>query len=229
MRPARLLLLSERTLPAETLESMRVAGLEVQQRTTVLAALDTAVRTTPDIILVDYQTYSGVTFELCRTVRQTNETRAIPLIVFAGGDDGERCMAALEAGADDWLADSLSSRESLLRIRAKVRHLEFGQAAQTLVYADLELDIQRFKARRGGTAVALRAMEMKLLRHLMENPSTVFSRRQLLENVWMNTGLDEGAVTATVRRLRRTLGLLGGADLIRTVPNFGYTLDADFV
>jgi two-component system phosphate regulon response regulator PhoB len=200
----------------------------VSQETTVLAALGSAVRTTPDIILLDYQTHGGVTLELCRTIRQTSETRAIPLIVFAGGEDPERCMAALEAGADDWLSNPLSARESLLRIRAKVRHLEFPEQVPTLVFAGLELDVQRFKARRGGAVVALRAMEMKLLRHLMEHPSTVFSRRQLLEKVWNNTGLDEGAVTATIRRLRRTLGLLGGANLIRTVPHLGYSLDADF-
>ncbi|MBA2466920.1 MAG: winged helix-turn-helix domain-containing protein [Sphingomonas sp.] len=97
-----------------------------------------------------------------------------------------------------------------------------------LRYADLELDLRGHKVRRAGSIIWLSTLQLRLLTFLMENPAVVFTRQELLEAVWGDTTLDEGAVTVGVVRLRRALSSTGRPNLIRQVRGFGYALDADF-
>ena len=96
-----------------------------------------------------------------------------------------------------------------------------------LRYADIELDLNRFKVRRNGKFVPLSAMQIRLLRHFLENPEIVFTRKELLQSVWQNDEIDDGAVTACVSRMRSALNAVGGPDLIRSVSRIGYALDAE--
>lgn len=96
-----------------------------------------------------------------------------------------------------------------------------------LRYADVEFDLGRLKVRRNGRFVRLSTMQMRLLRHFLENPEVVFSRKELLEAVWSGEGLTEGAVTACVVRMRSALDSAGEPSLIRSIQGVGYALDAD--
>jgi DNA-binding winged helix-turn-helix (wHTH) protein len=96
-----------------------------------------------------------------------------------------------------------------------------------LRYADVEFDTTRFKVRRDGRFVPLSTMQTRLLRHFLENPEVVFSRKDLLKAVWGNERVTDGAVTACVMRIRLGLNAAGGPELIRCIPGVGYALDAD--
>ena len=96
-----------------------------------------------------------------------------------------------------------------------------------LRYADVELDLNRLKVRRNGCFIPLSTMQMRVLRHFLENPEVVFSRKQLLKAVWGTDELKDGAVTACVMRIRAGLNAAGGPDLIRSIPSVGYALDID--
>jgi two-component system phosphate regulon response regulator PhoB len=95
-----------------------------------------------------------------------------------------------------------------------------------LRYADVEMDVGRYKVRRNGCSLNLSTMQFKLLRYLMENPTIVFSRQQLLADVWHMEGVEEGAVSASIARLRRALNAHGG-ELIKSVLGVGYALDCE--
>ena len=104
----------------------------------------------------------------------------------------------------------------------------FAHGEESVVrVGDLELDLHRYRVRRAGSSVPITAMQCRLLRYLMERPSTVVSRKRLLRDLWEDEALDEGTVTAGIVRLRRALGIVGGPDLIRNVRGQGYRFVAN--
>lgn len=96
-----------------------------------------------------------------------------------------------------------------------------------LTYHDLTLDPEQYKVWRDETPIILPTFQFRLLEFFMTHPGRVFSRRELLQNVWRDADLNEGAVTACMARLRRALSLPGKPDLIRNARHSGYALDAD--
>lgn len=224
--PANLLLVSGCDDGRRIQDAIEPLGFDVRNCEAGSAAIELAVHSPPDLILLNGSADRAGSLQLCRSFRSVEETCRLTLVVLApSAKPGER-VAILEAGADDCWTEAVESREFLLRLKAFARRLEAIQPTQTLKYADLELDVDRYRAQRNGTPVDLTAMQLKLLKHLMEHPTIVFSRRQLLRQVWQNPEVDEGAVTACVARLRRALNAAGGPDLIRSIPSAGYTLDA---
>lgn len=224
MDRARLLLIGPEPAGNATFKSLEALGYDVRQCPKGVAAFADFSQFRPDLLLLDCRTEFGAGMQLCRTLRAVPETSCVPVVVLAGGEQYR--VEALEAGADDCLTQPVSSRESVLRIRAFSRRAEFAAAPRVLEYEGIELDQDKYKVRRHGVRVSVSSMQFRLLRFLMENPTVVFSRHQLLESVWQNTRLDEGAVTACMARLRRALNAAGGTELIRNVPGSGYSLDA---
>lgn len=228
MRLSRLLLMTPDPGSIGTIErDLAQTGFTIEHSLCGSACMAAAIETSPDVILVDCRQDVALGLQLCRSLRATDATSATPVILLASPHEAAFRLEALEAGADEWLTSPLSSRESMLRIQGAVRRADHSAAQHLLTYADLELDLQKYRVRRRGKIVALTTVQFNLLRHLMNHPTVVFSRTQLLESVWPEAPLDEGAVTACMVRLRRALNAGGGPDLIRSVRGVGYSLDCD--
>lgn len=221
-----LILVSDPT-PARAF-ALAVEGLGYSVRSFMQAApaLETAIELRPDLILLDSPSEPLRWLQACRSFRAEAETRQVPMVVTCGPASSEDRQALLEAGADDCWTEPLDSRACLFRLQAFARRSETAGEGQVLRYADVEFDLRRFKVRRAGKLIDLTPMQMKLLKHFMQAPTVVFSRKELLESLWDNAGVDEGAVTACVLRLRRALNAVG-PNLIRLVPLAGYSLDGD--
>lgn len=180
-----------------------------------------------DLVLLDGRTDPQRGLQICRGLRAVDELRSTPIVMLTRSEDSSARLAALEAGADDCVSQSLGAREFMLRLQAAVRRNGMAEDGRQLNYADLELDLQRFKVRRNGATIYLPAMQFRLLRHFLEHPTVVFSRRQLLEQVWKDTSIDERSVNVAIVRLRRAINSRGGPNLIRSVPGMGYALDVE--
>ncbi|MES2326991.1 MAG: winged helix-turn-helix domain-containing protein, partial [Pseudomonadota bacterium] len=155
-------------------------------------------------------------------------TAHVPIIMLtARGEESDR-IRGLETGADDYVTKPFSPRELLARVGAVLRRIRPALAGEQLAYADLEMDVEAHRVRRGGTPVQLGPTEFRLLRYFMENPGRVFSRERLLDTVWAHDAdIDARTIDVHVRRLRKVLNDGGRPDLIRTVRSAGYSLDAD--
>jgi len=178
----------------------------------------------PDLLLLDWMLPGVSGIELCRRLRQRQETRALPIIILtARGEESER-VRGLATGADDYIVKPFSLPELMARIRAILRRVNPALLTSVLRAADIELDRETHRIRRAGRELHLGPTEYRLLEFLMQSPGRVFSRSQLLDAVWgSNVFVDERTVDVHVGRLRRALGR--GRIPIRTVRGTGYSLD----
>jgi two-component system OmpR family response regulator len=146
------------------------------------------------------------------------------VIVLTALGSVEHRVGGLDAGADDYLAKPFAFTELLARIRALGRRDE-RTPQRRLSVGDLELDELRHVVRVDARFVDLSAREFALLAYLMRNPGQVLTRQQILDGVWgAEPDVYSNVVDLYVHYLRRKLGELGRAELIRTVRGVGYTL-----
>lgn len=161
--------------------------------------------------------------DVCRTVRE--EGRPCRILMLTARDSVNDRIAGLKAGADDYLVKPFSFDEFILRIEALLRRGELVRPTAELVVADLRLDPATRTVSRAGRPILPTPKEYALLRYLMENPDTVLSRPQILNQVW-GYSFDPGTkvVDVYVRYLRRKVDLAGEAPLIHTVRGAGYLI-----
>ena len=177
----------------------------------------------PDLVVLDIMLPDLDGFEVAR--RLAVESPSTPLLFLTARDGTEDKIRGLTIGGDDYMTKPFSLEELVARIRAVLRRTQkTEEAAERLVFADLEMNEDTYEVRRGGAPVELTATEYKLLRYLMLNPRRVLSKAQILDRVWnYDFGGNANVVEIYVSYLRKKLDALG-PPLIHTVRGFGYCL-----
>jgi two-component system phosphate regulon response regulator PhoB len=203
------------------------AGFDVSLSGDGEEALLTVEDRPPDLILLDWMLpgMSGVI--LCQRLRARAATRAIPIIMLtARGEEGDR-IRGLDSGADDYVVKPFSPTELIARVRAVLRRTRPALGEDCLVCNDVVMDLGSHRVSRGGKPIHLGPTEYRILRLFLERPDRVFTREQLLDNVWgREIHVELRTVDVHIRRLRKALAAHGGDDIIRTVRGAGYALDA---
>ena len=179
----------------------------------------------PDIIILDWMLPGVSGIELCRRLRVAKVTRLIPIIMLtAKGEEADK-VRALGTGADDYIVKPFSLPEFMARLKAVLRRASPTLLMDVLTFEDLELDRATHLVKRGNRDVRLGPTEYRLLEFLMEKPRRVFSRTQLLDNVWgRDAFVDERTVDVHIGRLRKAITRGQETELIRTVRGAGYAL-----
>jgi DNA-binding response OmpR family regulator len=193
-------------------------------------AIDIAGKEKPDLIILDVMLPKMSGFEICRIIRKKMN---VPILMLTAKVDETDKIVGLEIGADDYMTKPFSLRELLARVRAMLRRAKMAEsepkAEETMLkVGEIEIDVARHHARIGKTALNLTPKEFDLLAFLSRNRGFVFSRNQLLENVW---GYDFAGDTRTVdvhiRWLREKIeDNPGEPRLLVTVRGAGYKLEA---
>jgi two-component system phosphate regulon response regulator PhoB len=131
-------------------------------------------------------------------------------------------VAALEAGADDYVSKPFSVSELLARIKAVLRRSAQRHDQELLVIGDLELDPGTHRVSAGRTPLELSPLEFRLLHFFMAHRERVYSRQQLIEQVWGTAYVEDRTVDVHIRRLRKLLEPSGHDRFIQTVRGAGY-------
>jgi DNA-binding response OmpR family regulator len=176
----------------------------------------------PDLAILDWMLPGLTGVELCRRMRSTGIK--IPVILLTARDEVGDRVTGLDAGADDYLVKPFSIEELLARIRA---HLRRTQETDTdlLQFEDLSLNRRTREVHRGQRSIDLTAKEFDLLQYLMSHPRQVFTRDQILENIWGYDFLgDSNIIEVYVRYLRLKLEQDNEKRLIHTARGVGYSL-----
>ena len=198
-------------------------GFGVQVERDGTAGLSAARRLTPVAIVLDVGLPGLDGTEVCRRLRADGDWTPV-LFVTARDDEIDRVLG-LELGADDYITKPFSPREVVARVKTVLRRGRAGpDPAAPLTYGDLVVDPDRRRVLLAGAEVRLTTTEFDLLAFLVRHPHRIFSREQLLSEVW---GYAAAAGTRTVDvHVAQVRAKLGPAVPIRTVRGVGYGLDA---
>jgi two-component system phosphate regulon response regulator PhoB len=210
--------------------NLREAGFEVDAVGSGQAGLALAAKIRPAVVVLDLMLPDISGMEVCRALRADSVLGDVAVLMLtARGDEYDRVLG-FEVGADDYVVKPFSVRELVMRVRALARRTAERRAARAttgsdrkLRWKELELDPVRHRVYAEGNELQLRPLEFKLIQVLLEHPGRVFTRGQLLEEVWGISGeASSRTVDTHVRRLRERLGTYGEA--VETVHGFGYRL-----
>ena len=184
----------EPTLVATLRYNLERDGYQVTTASDGESALSAARAGRPDLIVLDLMLPGLDGLEVCRILRRE---MAAPILMLTARAEEVDKIVGLELGADDYVTKPFSMRELLARVRALLRRAGSQIAAEPdiLTAADLEIDLQRRHASRGGRALALKPREFELLVFFLRNRGRAFTRDQLLNDIW---GYDFAGDTRTV-------------------------------
>ncbi len=227
MKPLVLIVEDEAALLTMLRYNLEKEGFAVCAATDGEEALIQIAERKPDVVLLDWMLplISGI--EVCRQIRRGRTSRNLPVIMLtARGEEADR-VRGLNSGADDYVVKPFSPAELIARLRAVMRRAQPASAEDVLRFGDLAMDLIAHRVTRKEQPIHLGPTEFRLLRFLLQHPGRVFSREQLLDQVWGHeVYVEVRTVDVHIRRLRRALNIKKAPDLIRTVRAAGYALDA---
>jgi two-component system phosphate regulon response regulator PhoB len=181
----------------------------------------------PDLVLLDWMLPGQSGLDLARRLKRDAATRDVPIIMLTARGEEEDKIRGLETGADDYITKPFSPRELTARIKAVLRRTLPTANEEPIEIDGLRLDPVSHRITGGDEPINLGPTEFRLLHFLMTHPDRVFTRSQLLDNVWgTNVYVEERTVDVHVRRLRKGLTPTGHDDLVQTVRGTGYRLSA---
>jgi two-component system phosphate regulon response regulator PhoB len=208
--------------------NLQNAGYRVLRASTVRQAEALVNSTLPQLILLDWMLPDTPGLSFARKLRSERRTLAVPIILLTGRGCESDKITGLEAGADDYLIKPFSPRELLARIKAVLRRCAPQHADMVVEIAGLRLDPASRRIVGNGQDIELGALEFRMLRFFMTHPGRVYSRAQLLDEIWgNNVYVEERTVDVHIRRLRQALEPTGHKDLLETVRGVGYCFRRD--
>ncbi len=189
--------------------------------------LSSVEKNLPSLILLDWMLPEISGLELCKIIRNNPDLKNIPIIMLTAKGQEEDKVIGLSAGADDYVTKPFSVPELLARIKTNLRRVSTTTAPvkKEYTFQDITLNMVEKKVFRGENYVRVGPTEFRILQLLISNPRQVFSRKDLLKEIWGNSIYVElRTVDVHIRRLRKVLNEFG-PDYIRTIRATGYSLD----
>lgn len=203
--------------------NLQQAGYRALRAASVPEAESVMRDTLPSLVLLDWilpQTL-GVTF--AKRLRGDQRTTNIPIIMLTGRSQESDKVAALDAGVDDYVTKPFSPRELLARVKAVLRRYAPQRTDDVAEIAGLKLDPAARRVTCCGRDIELGDIEFRMLHFFMAHPERVYSRAQLLDQVWGDkVFVEERTVDVHIRRLRQALVPASREQLIETVRGTGY-------
>lgn len=183
----------------------------------------------PDIVLLDYMLPSLDGRGVCKEIRKDSD---VPIIMISAKSETTDKIVGLELGADDYIAKPFEPKEVIARIRAVSRRAGVSSTEQELNqevrYDKLVVNKTRYELRVNGKVVETPPKELELLYYLASNPNHVYTRDQLLDEVWgFEYYGDSRTIDVHVKRLREKLADVSPHWALRTVWGVGYKFEAD--
>ncbi|EKU30033.1 chemotaxis protein CheY [Alcaligenes sp. EGD-AK7] len=177
----------------------------------------------PDLILVDWMLPGSSGINLARKLRSDERTRHIPVIMLTAKGSEQDKVDGLEAGADDYITKPFSPKELIARIKAVLRRRAPQLTDDVISIGTLQLDPSTHRLSSQGMALTIGPTEFRLLHFFMTHTERVFTRSQLLDQVWGDhVFVEERTVDVHIRRLRKALEPSGHDKNIETIRGSGY-------
>ena len=212
----------EEPIAAAVAARLRSEGFDTEVAVDGPSGVALVERVCPDLVVLDLMLPGMDGLEVCRRIQRD---RPVPVLMLTARDSETDLLVGLAVGADDYLTKPFSPRELVARVRTILRRVERAEApGATVRLGEVEIEAASRKVRVGGEAVHVTPTEFDLLSLLAAKPGVVFTREQLLAEVWgYRDGSGARTVDSHIRSLRRKLG----SGLVRTVHGVGYAADGE--
>jgi two-component system phosphate regulon response regulator PhoB len=203
--------------------ALRKAGMDPVHAADARIAQSAIAERVPDMILLDWMLPGMSGLEYARRLRKEELTREVPIIMLtARGEEGDR-VNGLDAGVDDYVVKPFSARELIARIKAVMRRTHGDEGDGVVELGGLRIDGAAHRVYAGDQTVQIGPTEYRLLHFFMTHAERVYSRSQLLDQVWGGSVyVEERTVDVHIRRLRKTLEPYQLENLVQTVRGAGY-------
>ena len=175
-----------------------------------------------DLVVLDIALPDGSGFDVCREVRAQGHT---PVIFLTAMDEERYVVKGLDMGADDYIVKPFRNRELVSRIKSVLRRN--GKGSTVLRCGEISLDTETGLVRKGDKNIVLTKLEYKILSVMMQYPGRLFTRDEILANIWDISGsfVNDNTLSVTMKRIREKIEDTDGS-IIRTVRGMGYRLEA---
>lgn len=218
-----LLVDSDRSARGIIANELRVLGHDVSEAGDAGTALEIVRRRRLDLMVCDFALPDLTGVELLSDVRSSDELRNLRVLMTSANDDEADVVTALETGADDFIGKPINRLELRARVSACLRRPASFSRAETITAGAIRIDATGQRVLVNSKYVSLAPREYRLLLFLVSNPDRVFSRQQLLADVWdREADVGPRTVDVHVRRLRSLLEPFGYEDYLQTVRGSGY-------
>ncbi|MGC9385912.1 MAG: phosphate regulon transcriptional regulator PhoB [Hydrogenovibrio sp.] len=183
----------------------------------------------PDCVLLDWMLPGVSGVSLAQRIRQNEQTAATPIIMLTARGEENDQVQGFESGADDYVVKPFSPRALVARVQALLRRQAPDKMASDQVrVGELKLDLSSYRFTVSDREVKLGPTEFKLMHFFMTHANRVYTRVQLLDQVWgENVVVEERTVDVHIRRLRKLLEPVGASEVIQTVRGAGYRFSVD--
>ncbi|MDR0805850.1 MAG: phosphate regulon transcriptional regulator PhoB [Enterobacteriaceae bacterium] len=183
----------------------------------------------PDLVLLDWMLPGGSGIQLIKYMKRESLTKEIPIVMLTARSEEEDRVMGLESGADDYITKPFSPKELLARIKAVMRRTSPVIEHESISFAGLTLEPDSHRVTADDEMLVMGPTEYKLLHFFMSHPERVYSREQLLNQVWgTNVYVEDRTVDVFIRRVRRTLEPSGYDKMLQTVRGAGYRFSTRF-
>ena len=201
--------------------ALDAAGFKVGLAEDAKQAYPIIIDTPPDLILLDWMMPGTSGIELLRRLRRDEIN--VPVIMLTAKVEEASKISGLDSGADDYIAKPFSTRELISRVKAILRRTSEESIKEVIFAGALKLDQLNRRVSIGDTLISLGPTEYKLLQFFLAHQDRVYTRDQILDNVWgRNVYLDERTVDVHIRRLRKAISIAGHENYVQTVRGAGY-------
>ena len=177
----------------------------------------------PNLLLLDWMLPDLSGIEICKNIRKDMKLKSLPIIMLTAKGEEEDKIKGLDSGVDDYLTKPFSFNELLARIKAVLRRSDPKIVSDYIEFDDLKLNRNERRVFRSDIEITLGPTEFRLLEFFLLNPKRVYSRDQILENVWPNNiNVESRTIDVHINRIRSKLGKY--KNWIETVKGVGYRL-----
>ncbi|HCH00997.1 MAG TPA: phosphate regulon transcriptional regulatory protein PhoB [Vibrio sp.] len=177
----------------------------------------------PDLILLDWMLPGGSGINFIKHLKREELTRNIPVVMLTARGEEEDKVRGLEVGADDYITKPFSPKELVARLKAVIRRVTPTAVEDVIDVQGLKLDPVSHRVTANDAPLDMGPTEFKMLHFFMTHQERVYSREQLLNNVWgTNVYVEDRTVDVHIRRLRKALEQEGHDKLVQTVRGAGY-------
>ena len=201
--------------------NLKKEGFSIYTASDGLEGLEKTKKIKPDLIIVDLMMPKMNGIEMCENIRNDKKLSNVIILFLTARSEDYTQIAALDSGADDFLKKPIKPKLLISKVKSVMRRFSLSKNLKNYIHKDVELDIEKYSVKIKGDNINLARKEFDLLKLLINQPGKVYTREEILNDVWGNDiHVVDRTIDVHINRLRDKLG----QKFIETVKGIGYKI-----